>query len=80
MLCPNHWCRCPAARTNAELLNTELMKSADQDKISAAKEEQVKLVGSLSLYEKINKNFKELRIDALFAKVKLDVALLILLY
>ena len=51
--------------------NAELLKKADQQKISLAVSEQVSLVGSQSLYEKINKNFKEYGFDAIFAKVKL---------
>ena len=51
--------------------NAELMKAADQDKISSTVSQQVALVGSESLYQKINKNFKEGGFDAFFAKVKL---------
>ena len=58
-----------------ELFMAELMKEADPDKISTAIAEQVALVGSQSLYERINKNFKELRFEAFLAKVraKLDI-------
>ena len=45
------------------------MKKADPDKISSAIAEQVALVGSQSLYERINKNFKELKFEAFLAKV-----------
>ena len=48
----------------------QLLKQADQEKIDLAVSQQVALVGSKSLYEKINKNFKEKRFDAIFAKVK----------
>ena len=50
-------------------LNTSLLEKVDQEKISLAVSQQVALVGSQSLYEKINKNFKEERFDAIFAKV-----------
>ena len=52
-----------------ELFMAELMKKADPDKISSAIAEQVALVGSQSLYERINKNFKELKFEAFLAKV-----------
>ena len=52
-----------------ELFMAELMKEADQDKISSAIAEQVALVGSQSLYERINSNFKELKFEAFLAKV-----------
>ena len=60
----------------------ELMKEADPDKISTAIAEQVALVGSQSLYERINKNFKELRFEAFLAKVrvKLDIEILRFLF
>ena len=48
----------------------ELLKMADPERISLAVSKQVALVGSRSLYEKINNNFKEKRFDAIFAKVK----------
>ena len=47
-----------------------LLKQADQAKIALAVSQQVALVGSQSLYDKINKNFKENGFDAIFAKVK----------
>ena len=47
-----------------------LLKQADQEKIALAVSQQVALVGSQSLYDKINKNFKENGFDAIFAKVK----------
>ena len=56
-----------------KLFNAELMKSADQDKINSAISEQIALVGSRSIYERINKNFKEQRFEALFAKVNYDL-------
>ena len=51
--------------------NALLLKQADQEKIDLAVSQQIALVGSKSLYEKINKNFKEHGFDAIFAKVKL---------
>ena len=42
-------------------------------KINSAISEQIALVGSRSIYERINKNFKEERFEALFAKVKQDM-------
>ena len=52
----------------------ELRKEADQEKISAAIAEQVALVGSQSLYERINNNFKKLKFEAFLAKVKLKIS------
>ena len=52
-----------------ELFMTELMKEADQRQISSAVSQQVALVGSQSLYERINNNFKIGRFEAFFAKV-----------
>ena len=54
-----------------ELFMAELMKEADQHQISSAVSQQVALVGSQSLYERINNNFKIGRFEAFFAKVKL---------
>lgn len=52
-------------------VNAELMKSADQNKINSAISQQIALLGSREMYERINRNFKERRFEALFAKVKL---------
>ena len=53
---------------NEQLLQI-LMKEADPDKISSDITEQVALVGSQSLYERIHSNFKELKFEAFLAKV-----------
>ena len=53
------------------LFNEALMNSADQDKISSAVSEQIALLGSKKMYERINQNFRKGRFEALFAKVKL---------
>ena len=55
----------------AKQYNAELITMTDPDKISSAVSQQVALVGSQSLYEKINSNFKEERFEAFFAKVEL---------
>ena len=52
-----------------ELFMEELMKEADPDKIASAVSQQVELLGSQSLYERINSNFKERRFEAFLAKV-----------
>ena len=52
------------------LINAKLMEAADQEKIDSALAQQIALVGSRRLYERINKNFKEVKFEALFAKVK----------
>ena len=54
---------------NPELFMAELRKEADQEKISAAIAEQVALVGSQSLYERINNNFKKLKFEAFLIKL-----------
>ena len=51
-------------------INAKLMEAADQEKIDSALAQQIALVGSRRLYERINKNFKEVKFEALFAKVK----------
>ena len=53
----------------------KLLKKADQEKISLAVSQQVALVGSQRLYEKINNNFKEGGFDAIFAKVCISIFL-----
>ena len=58
--------------------NAELMEAADPEKISSTVSQQVALVGSQSLYERINTNFKEGRFDAFYAKVKLDICIVTL--
>ena len=52
-----------------ELFMADLMKEADPDKISSAIAEQVALVGSQGLYERIHDNFKKLKFEAVLAKV-----------
>ena len=56
-----------------ELFMADLMKEADPDKISSAIAQQVALLGSQSLYERIHNNFKELKFEAFLATVKLSV-------
>ena len=53
--------------------NAELKEAADQEKISSAVDEQVALVGSRVLYERINSNFREGKFEAFFAKVKVYI-------
>ena len=55
----------------AQLFNTELVQAADQGKISTAVSQQISLLGSRRLYERINKNLKISKFEAHFAKVKL---------
>ena len=55
-----------------EFYHAKLIEEADQEKISSAFSQQVALVGSESLYERINNNFKEERFEAIFAKVNLE--------
>ena len=53
--------------------NAKVMEASDQEKISSAVSRQVALVGSQVLYERINRNFKEGRFEAFFAKVKVYI-------
>ena len=53
--------------------NAKVMEASDQEKISSAVSRQVALVGSRVLYERINRNFKEGRFEAFFAKVKVYI-------
>ena len=50
--------------------NAKVMEAADPNKISSTVSQQVTLVGSQGLYERINNNFKEGKFEAFFAKVK----------
>ena len=52
-----------------ELFMAELRKEADPDKIASAISQQVELLGSQSLYERIDNNFKEMKFEAFLAKV-----------
>ena len=53
-----------------EQLNLEkLLKVADPEEISTAVSEQVALLGSYSLYERMDNNFKLHKSEAIFAKV-----------
>ena len=54
----------------AELFNTELVQAADPAKISSAVSQQISLLGSRRLYERINNNLKIAKFEAHFAKVK----------
>ena len=72
-----HWCQVRAEiekmkrRTEeAELFNTELVQAADPAKISSAVSQQISLLGSRRLYERIDKNLKLAKFEAHFAKVK----------
>ena len=58
----------------AELFNTELVKAADPAKISSAVSQQISLLGSRKLYERINNNLKIAKFEAHFAKVNLPGA------
>ena len=53
----------------AQLFNTELVQAADQGKISSAVSQQVALLGSRRLYERINTNLKISKFEPHFAKV-----------
>ena len=55
----------------AQLFNTELVQAADQAKISSAVSQQITLLGSRRLYERINNNLKISKFEPHFAKVNL---------
>ena len=55
----------------AELFNTELVRAADPGKITSAVSQQISLLGSRRLYERIDNNFKISKFEAHFAKVNL---------
>ena len=57
----------------AELFNTELVKAADPAKISSAVSQQISLLGSRRLYERINNNLKMAKFEAHFAKEQCDL-------
>ena len=58
-------------REEAELFNTELVQSADKLKIELAISQQVELLGSHKLYDRISSNLKISKFEAHFAKVSL---------
>ena len=57
----------------AELFNTEIVQAADPAKISAAVSQQISLLGSRRLYERINYNLKMAEFEAHFAKEQCDL-------
>ena len=56
----------------AQLFNTELVQAADQAKISSAVSQQITLLGSRRLYERINNNLKISKFEPHFAKVNIS--------
>jgi len=60
-------------RAEAESKNEELVDATDQEKVDKIRSDQVKIVGSSKLYERINKNFIEGRFDPFFAKEQFDL-------
>ena len=57
----------------AELFNTEIVQAADPAKISAAVSQQISLLGSRRLYERIKNNLKIAKFEAHFAKEQCDL-------
>jgi len=60
-------------RADAEIKNEKLVDSADVDRINSIKADQVRIVGSLTLYERIDKNFLESKFDSYFTKEQFDL-------
>jgi len=60
-------------RTDAEQKNEQLIKEADKAKVNKIIAEQVEVVGSLKLYERINRNFLEAKFEPYFAKEQFDL-------
>ena len=59
-------------KEEAELFNVELVQSVDQVKIDSAISQQVSLLGSQRLYDRIDLNLKLSKFEAHFAKVFLS--------
>ena len=57
----------------AELFNTELVQAADPAKISSAVSQQISLLGSRRLYERIDNNLKLAKFESHFAKEQFDL-------
>ena len=57
-------------KDEAEMFNTELVQMVDQLQLDSAVAQQVELIGSHKLYERINHNLKISKFEAHFAKVR----------
>jgi len=60
-------------RAEAELKNVELVSITDESKVDKIKADQVEIVGSLKLYERINLNFRMERFEPFFAKEQFEL-------
>jgi len=60
-------------RAEAELKNVELVSITDESKVNKIKADQVEIVGSLKLYERINLNFRLERFEPFFAKEQFEL-------
>eukprot|EP00092_Neocalanus_flemingeri_P002186 GFUD01002326.1.p1 GENE.GFUD01002326.1~~GFUD01002326.1.p1 ORF type:complete len:292 (-),score=86.97 GFUD01002326.1:45-920(-) len=60
-------------RTDAELKNIQLVETTDKAKVDRILADQVEVVGSLTLYERINKNFLDAKFEPFFAKEQFDL-------
>jgi len=60
-------------RAEAELKNVELVSITDESKVEKIKADQVEIVGSLKLYERINLNFRLERFEPFFAKEQFEL-------
>lgn len=60
-------------RADAELKNETLVKATDLSKVDKIKADQVKIVGSAQLYERINLNFLESKFEPFFVKEQFDL-------
>jgi len=60
-------------RAEAELKNVELVSITDESKVDKIKADQVEIVGSLKLYERINLNFRLERFEPFFAKEQFEL-------
>jgi len=65
--------RMKTRRVEAELKNNELVTFTDHAKVDKIKSDQIEVVGSLKLYERINRNFKLEQFEPFFAKEQFDL-------
>jgi len=65
--------RMKTRRAEAVLKNDELVATTDQAKADKIKSDQVEVVGSLKLYERINRNFMQEKFEPFFAKEQFDL-------
>jgi len=60
-------------RADAELKNKRLVEATDTTQVDKVVADQIKVVGSAKLFERISKNFEEVKFEPFFAKEQFDL-------